>query len=349
MDRPYPVRMLAYSQRFDMRPARAPLDRQVADLALLMDATRELRRQIDRLPSDGRPDLAVCALHPDRQADLIALCRAAPTVVHALDQVISGTDRGAAALWNLIGMALDYYGWPLPWLREGQRFYDVLAERHLRRADYLLLTWEPASSSAEALALTIQGAFQRVPTIGAPLPTILRCPYREYATALHPDQPGMPYLAGLLSYDMQGAIDATVLHDLMSRPYDLAIAIDLQTRSAARALAATERAYAVSRAAADQGSVKDARAERQAADSERALHELTRQNLHDVQIGVLVSGETRKDLEAHVAEVSEALGGRLKLMRPPGVQRQILNFWSTRPSTAIDIPCLLYTSPSPRD
>jgi hypothetical protein len=281
----------------------------------------------------------VRALHPDRQADLIALCRAAPTVVYALEQVISSTtDRGVAALWNLIALALDYYGWPLPWLREGQRFYDVLAEQHLRRADYLLLTWEPSSISADALALTIQGAFQRVPVMGARLPTILRCPYREYTTALHPEQPGMPFLAGLLSYDMQGAIDATVLHDLMSRPYDLAIAIDLQTRSAARALAATERAYAVSRAAANQGSVKDARAERQAADSERALHELTRQNLHDVQIGVLVSGETLKELESHVAEVSEALGGRLKLMRPPGVQRQILNFWSTRPSTEIDIP-----------
>ncbi|HEU5090249.1 MAG TPA: DUF87 domain-containing protein, partial [Roseiflexaceae bacterium] len=137
---------------------------------------------------------------------------------------------------------------------------------------------------------------------------------------------------------MRGQIDATILHDLMSRPYDVALAIDVLTRPAGRTLAATERAYAAARAAAEHGTTKDARAERQAADAEYALHELTRQNLHDVQIGVLVSGQTREELEIHVAEVSEAPGSRLRLTRPPGIQRQLLSLWSTRPAKDIDLP-----------
>ncbi len=340
-ERAYPVRLLAFSRPFDMRPARASLDRQVADLGLLVDATRDLRRQIDCIlhQGDAHPDLALRALATERQEDLVALCRAAPSVVTALREVLASPDEpGTPQLWKLLALALDYYGWPLSWLREGQRLYDTLGERHLRRADYLLLTWEPPNVGPDALALTIQSAFQRSPVVGARIPPVLAGPYTEYDAALHPDQPGMPFLAGLLSYDMRGTIDATVLHMLLSRPYDLALAIDIHTRPAGRVLAATERAYAVSRAAAEHGNTKDARAERQAADAERALHELVRQNLHDVQVGVLVSGDTHKELEDHVAEVNEALGGRLKLMRPLGVQREILNLWSTRASKEIDIP-----------
>jgi hypothetical protein len=267
-DRPYPVRLLAFSRPFDMRPARAQLDRQVAEL---------------------------------------------------------GGPRAASS-------------WRLPWLREAQRFYDALAERHLRRADYLLVTWEPGGVSAAALATSIRRAFRREPQAGARIPAVLAGSYIEQDGFLQPEQPGAPYLAGLISYDMRGEIDLGALHDLISLPYDLSLAIDIQTRPVGRVLALTERSFAVSRAAADDGHLKDARAERQAADAERALHELVRQNLHDVQIGVLVAAPTRAALETRVAEVSEALGGRLKLTRPLGVQREILSLWSTRQAGQIDIP-----------
>lgn len=340
MDRPFPVRLLAYSQAFDMRPAKAPLDRQVVIIGTLMDACRELRRQIDmlRYHGQGAPAQALRQLPTDRHRDLLTLCAAAPMVATALTQVIQGQSDGSLALWEVLAMALDSYGWPLPWLREAQRFYDALAERSVRRADYFLLTWEPAHLHRDVLAATIPAAFQRPATAQTPLPTLLRGPYREQDTALHPEQPGMPYLAGLLSYDMHGMIDLTILHDLLSRPYDLAIAIDILTRPAGHVLAATERAYAVSKAAVEYSRVKDARSERQTLDAERALHELTRQNLHDVQIAVLVSGETMRDLDAHVAEVQESFGGRLKCVRPPGVQRQVLSLWSTKAASSLAIP-----------
>jgi hypothetical protein len=349
-ERPYPIRLLAYSRAFDMRPARVPLDRQVATMSGLVDITRDLRRHIECIRNNGdrQSVAALRALPAERFAELLAICSATPALQQNLQQVVSGglSDVGLnplsgitpSEMWQLLALALDQYGWRLPWLREAQRMYDTLGEHHLRRADYFLLTWEPPHIGPAALALTMQSAFQRPALAGVRLPTLLRGNYCEQDTFLAPQQPGLPFYAGMLSYDMRGTIDIAVLHDLISRPYDLAIAIDIQTRSAGRVLAATERAFAVSQAAAEQGSVKDARAERQTADAERALHELTRQNLHDVQLGVLVAGDTQRDLEAHVAEVSELLGGRLKLMRPHGVQRQILNLWSTNQAKQIDLP-----------
>ena len=228
--------------------------------------------------------------------------------------------------------------WALPWLRDAALFFEALEQRHLRAARYVLLTWEPDDVSAEGLLPTLRRAFQRPASVLARLPDILTCRYTEQANMLCPERRGAPYLACLLSYDMRGEINIDVLHPLMARPYDLALAIDIHTRPQSRTLARSERAYMTARAAASDWRQKDARAERQLADAEQALHELVHQNLHDVSIAILVAGATREDLEAHVADVRDLLGSRLKLMRPHGVQSELLKLWTSTTARSIDIP-----------
>ena len=227
--------------------------------------------------------------------------------------------------------------WARPWLQDALRFYDVLQQHHLRSAQYVLVAWEPPGAGS-ALLPTVRRAFGRTPRLLERVPVPIGCAYREHDGALHPEQPGAPFLGCLLSFDMRGTIDLDVLHALLSAPYDLALAIDVDTRPQSRVLARSERAYMTARAASSDWHQKDARAERQLADAEQALHELVHQNLHDVQIGVLVSGETRAELEAHLADVSDMLGGRLKLFRPLGQQAEALRLWSTTPAAQIDIP-----------
>ncbi len=140
--------------------------------------------------------------------------------------------------------------WSVPWLRDAAFFLEALEQRHLRSARYLLMTWEPHDLSSDALLPTIRRAFQRPATRIERLPSILGCGYTEQATMLCPERVGAPYLACLLSHDMRGEIDIDVLHPLMGRPYDLALAIDIQTRPQSRTLARSERAYMTARAAA---------------------------------------------------------------------------------------------------
>jgi hypothetical protein len=339
-ERAFPVRLLAFNRACDLRRPRAQLDQQMRKLGRVTEAAALLRREIEQLAraGAGRPQLALSQLDGASRDAIRELCAPAPAMALELAAVLQGESQGELAFWELLGHALDFSGWSLPWLRDAGRFYQALEERHLRSASYQLLTWEPPSVGVDALALTLRRAFKREIAVGARIAPVLPGTYREQDSWLEPDRVGDPWLAGLVSYDMRGEIDLSVLHGLMDLPYDLSIAVDIETRPAAQVMARTERAFAVARAAASDWRVKDARAERQTADAEQALHELVHQNLHNVQIGVLVSGKTHAELEAHVAEVAELLGTRLRLTRPPGIQREVLSLWSTRPARVIDIP-----------
>lgn len=333
-DRPYPVRLLAYSHRFDIRPARQPLDQAAARVATLLTSTAPLVRAL----TGGAPDDALRRLAGFEQEALLDLVAALPDVQPRLQAVLAGTYAGDPALWQAISDALAYQAWPLRWLREASAFYTALEQRHLRSATYLLLTWEPRDVSAEGLAATIRQSFRREPRLLDHLPPIITGTYREHDTMLQPERAGSPYLAILLSYDLRGAMDATTLHCLLDAPYDVALAIDVQTPARARALRQVELAYNTARSVTADARLKDARAERAQSDAEAALHELTRQGLHDVQIAVLVAGETRDDLESHVAEMRDRLGSALRLMRPAGMQGELLKLWSATPANRIELP-----------
>jgi hypothetical protein len=333
-DRTFPVRLLAFSRRFDIRPARQPLERNAAQIGATLQALEPLRQALEH---GGSLELALRALNPTGLTELEALLKPLPQLWQRCLAVHHGAPSDHA-LAEALGQAVAYRAWPLRWLRETSDFYTVLEQGHLRSATYLLLTWEPTDVSADGLASTLSQAFQRPARRIEQLPTLLACEYHEQSTWLQPERAGAPYLAALLSYDMRGTIDATTLHALLDAPYDLALAIDVQTPNRARAMRQVELAHNAARSVVNDARLKDARAERAEVDSQHALHELTRQGLHDVQLTVLVAGETREELEAHVVETRDRLGSALRLMRPAGVQAEILKLWSTTPSSQIDLP-----------
>lgn len=331
-ERPWPVRLLAYNRPCNLQNARSRI----------YNETRRLGTQIDTwmplVANTSQNDVSMLQLLPeDAFAQLCQLVEYHPTLVNQLTRARAG-DAVEPLLGQQLQQAIRNAAWKLPWLRDAALFLEALEQRHLRSARYLLLTWEPDDHGVDGLLPTIRRAFQRPATVLERMPEIITSSYLEQSSVLCPERVGAPYLACLLSYDMRGEIDIDVLHPLMARPYDLALAIDIQTRPQSRTLAHSERAYMTARAAASDWRQKDARAERQLADAEQALHELVHQNLHDVSIAILLAGDTREDLEAHVADVRDLLGSRLKLMRPRGVQAELLKLWTSANARAIDIP-----------
>jgi hypothetical protein len=225
-------------------------------------------------------------------------------------------------------------------MKEQIRMYEALSQRHLRSATYLMLTWEPHDVSAATLAATLRHATGRDVQILDQLPSPIDGPYLEQATRLQPERDGDPWLAVLLAYDMRGTIDATVLHALMQVNCDLSIAIDVQTLSRNRAMQKAESAFSVARTVQRDQQIIDVRAQRVQADAERVLHALAAESLHVVDIAVLVSGATADELDSNVAEVQGLLGAQLRLMRPAGVQGELLKFWSATPSVQIEAPLI---------
>jgi hypothetical protein len=269
-----------------------------------------------------------------------ALAHLSPAQQTQLDEVL--VQHGDLANRDDLADALHALTWPIPWLHELQRFYETLERRFVRSAEYLLLTWEPPDVQPESLATTLQLTTGRTVTRRDYLPSVLPCAYTPGERYLTPQVVGAPYLTTLLSFDVGGTWTAHTLHALMGTPFDLAIAIDIQTVPRHRALRSAELAFSGTGALLKEGSLKDAAAERRHAAAELLLHELTHQGLHQVQIAVLVTGTTPEELDAHVEEVKARCGSHLSLTRITSAyaQKELLQFWSTAPAGAIDAPRL---------
>ena len=324
--REYPVRFLAFSHSFPMAAAIRTVRR---DRDRLQNVYQAALPVLTAMEEDGSIRDAWERIGFAEQTTLRTLFQG----TEVLDRTIAG-DQAAAVLMQ---ESLQTLLWPLPWQKEMLRFYDALLQRHIRSATYLMLVWEPKGVTPESLRSTLRLATGREVTIRDAIPSVLGGPYREVSTKLRPEQPGLPWITVLSSYDMRGNWGPTTLHSLMDVPFDVALAIDIQTMPRAAAQRSADMAFNLSRMLIRQGT-KDARAERIYADSELVMHALQQQSLHHVHVSVLVTGETEDALQTNTAEVTARMGTAMKLTRVNGVQGEVLKWWSTTRTTAIEAP-----------
>ncbi len=337
----YPVRLLAISSSFAMRGAMRALESQIEPLRAWEQRVVGLHEAIWAwiTHDDGAADpwqAALALAEADRTHLEIMLGRHDPIPWH---DPAERWDRAAAvAAWQRVDAALERALWKRPWMQETVRFYHDLETRHLRSATYLLLAWPPPTVSAASVVATLRHVTNRPVTHLDHLPAVLPCAYRERMTRLEPEHPGAPVWTVLQSYDMRGTWDATTLHTLLDVPFTVVLAIDIETLPRSTAMRVIETSFTAARVALSNASIKDSRSERVLTDAEGAMHALTRQSLHYVQIAVLVSGETEEALETNVAEIMGRLPTALKLTRVAGIQGEILKLFSTTPTRAIAAP-----------
>lgn len=337
----YPVRLLAFSRAFDLRPAIARLIRDQRDLNNLSRIVGLLMQEIDAL-LDGdpaaNPVAAIAALPADELGLLLDLFANEPMLQRMLlqDEEMGGDD--ADVLWGSLADALDSILWRLPWMKENVRFYEELQRRHLRSATYLLITWEPPEISAGAIAGTLRQAIGRPVQLLNQLPAFLDGACLKQPAHLKPENPSAPWLTAALSYEIQGELDATTLHALLNERYDVALAIDVVTMRKEKAQRVAELAYNASRLLATDTKMLDTRAVGVRNSAQRVSHELKRQGLHTIQLAILVSGATEEELTSNYATTEKKLGTQVKWFRPPYQQGEILKFFSTTPRAQIEAP-----------
>ncbi len=337
----YPVRLLAISSSFGMRTAIRDLDVQIEPLrafeqrmVALHDAIWAWIEQDDSAADPWHAALALSETDLARLQTLLGRHDPIPWRLPA-----EQWDRAAAIdAWQRVDAALERALWKRPWMQETVRFYHELETRHLRSATYLLLAWPPPTISAASVVATLRHATNRPVTVLDHLPAMLPCAYRERVNRLDPEHPGAPVWTVLQSYDMRGTWDATTLHTLLDVPFNVSLAIDIETLPRNKAMRMLELSFTAARLALGTASVKDARSERVLHDAEGAMHALTRQSLHYVQIAVLISGETDEELETNVADIMGRLPTALKFTRVAGVQGEILKLFSTTPTRALAAP-----------
>lgn len=342
---PFPFRLLALSRGFNLaQPLARNLSRQRA-LERLGHGVQPVLEQIAALlrgEAHADPGAMLRALPADLTGQLLSMLAHDPLLQQVLTSAEIADGDEARVLWaalhDTLSSLLGALLWRLPLSKHMEEFYRVLQSRQLRSATYLLITWEPPHVSSQAVATTLRNATQRPVTILDQLPPLLEDAYQEQGTRLAPEEPGMPWLAGLLAYDVRGVWDAATLHGLLDVTYDVALAIDVHTYRRPTAMQKAELAHNAARVVARDQQVMDLRAHRVMAAAEHVMHELVRQNLHSVQIAALVGGTTAEELEANVAETTSRLGSQLRFMRPLNSQRELLKLWSLAPRSRIDAP-----------
>jgi hypothetical protein len=334
--RTYPLRFIARSRPFDMAPPLRTLRGRAGDIARL---SRHVQPLLDAVEARDWADAAAALgwLPDDLRDQLGRACDPADLAVVS-DPEGKHDAPATTRSWRRIASNLRRTTWALPWLHEQARFYEALEGRHLRQTDFTLLAFAPAEVPPVAIANDLRAATGRPVQQVHALPSIIHGPYQQRGGALAPVNPGDPYLAVLLSYDLRGTWDATTLHRLLNLPFDVAIAVDVQTVPTHTAARTAELAYSASRILAQDVRIKDVRGERVFADSQTVMHALSRWSLHHVQIAVLVSAPTREELEQHVAQVQGLTNTTLKLARLGKVQRELLKYFTTAPTSTIDAP-----------
>jgi hypothetical protein len=332
----YPIRLLVSSRPFSMRAAIQRIDAQLALSQRWYALARRLLPAIHVLADGEIPDP-----HPAHIIE--ALERPLRTVIEELCAVDFPMLIDAPALvddeqWFLFGAILEQLIWPTPYLKETRTFYEILGERHVRSAGYHIVTFEPPNVQAEAISASLRHATGREVRVVEHLPPMIDGPVQvdEGRARLLPTRPGGRYYALLRSYDLVGEMDATILHTLLDLPFDLSIAVDIQTLSTVEATRKAEWVYSAAQVAIRDGSIKDTRSEQRLIDAEQVLHELRTQTIHETQIAVLVSAESAEELEIRKATVRDRLGSTMKFEAVRGSQAELLKLFSTLPASRID-------------
>lgn len=340
---PFPVRQIATSRPFDMSRPLQQMQRKTNHLQRLVSIVKPLMDSIDHWLNHhtGDPQLVIDHLKDDERTFVLEAFRAHPQLqirMAKMFQPAAQIPADADQYWIDCADALSSLLWPLGWQIEMQRFYQQLQQGRLRAIDHYVMTWEPATMDGAVIQSQLRHAIGREVHIVEMMPSIIGCAYTEEALRLVPTQPGFPFLAILVSHEIQGDWDGETLHALLDVPFDVSIVVDSYPESRNKATRMAEIAHSASRMVQRDEKLLDTRAERVYHDSYRVLHELRHQALHYVTIAILVPGETEAALENNVAEIAGRLGTSLRLTRISGTQGELLKLWSPQPTKRLDIP-----------
>ena len=235
---------------------------------------------------------------------------------------------------------------------------DRMAERHLhayagllskaasQRAmfgyeHYLVLPTMDSHSDAQAMFKQLVSGMG---LSGAPvtdLPRMLPTRYRtdESPTMLMPAVSGYPLLSVLVSYDMTGEWGYNALRDLLRRP-GLALSIDVKTHRLGEAFKRLDKVQTVQEGLITQFGAKAA-LQRQNAAYQQLMGGISAGDaLHQVCVGVLVSGRTEDELRQLEDDVKSDAAGCISFRRLDGKTGDVFRMFFT--SENGDIPGRLY-------
>jgi hypothetical protein len=311
-----PFRVFARTTRFDLS---TPRQRLLADL-------RGLSAQLEQY---APVDAAVEAWDEQTAEERAAVLEGLPsTARRALDRVLPARRRGDRAAWRRALTLLARPAWRRRWLQEYARFYEVLTQQvDLRGVAHHWLSWLPKGVSAEQQVQSIQQALNTSVQPCA-LPALLDGDYEEQATHLAPQAPHLPLVAMLYAHRLTGTWTLRTLERLLDLDADVAVCIDVARPSQAQIELYTNHIQAATQHRLREGGPNDPTLRRKL-EATYVFQEHADQGFFQVRLVVAVFGRNREQLENTVRLVQQATRPWMQLIRPPGGQGPLTEFWTT--------------------
>ncbi len=188
--------------------------------------------------------------------------------------------------------------WRQRWLLTQRSLYDAVHHGGALMLKHYLLTWVPDDLDLPTLHTRIERCFLTEATPTRLPPVWLHHPL-ERLHALHPNQPGDPYLAVLMGYDVQGTWNLLTWQALLQLDVPLTVAIDIHTPPK-EGFRGTNRAVGDAEDALDHVATKqphDRRARQARDDAGAANDQLSHQFVHHVGYAVLAEAPTERALQ----------------------------------------------------
>ncbi len=327
----YPARLITRTKRFSFQPIRKRYRQQIMPL----DDVRDL---VPLLQDDHAAAQTLIHKRLSAITRAVASLRSADTVIAALTAIASGS--ATADDYTLAYEGCRQAQWPWRWLKNYSRACEVMQDVFKPMGiDHYFLCWPESYMNANALAAVLKSAFL-VPNVEqTPLPALFEgqyVPKNDYLAPKDPDS-GQPFLRVMTAYDVRGTWDLTSWREVLMMDAELALCMDITTIPRAKAQRLTTDAYNVLHGALfGKNAVKDARSERAYQDVQLAMQLLDTQNLHEVSYALLIRAASLDALDELTQTIRDTMGARLRLDVVPGVQHELIKFFTTQPAKRIN-------------
>ncbi len=230
--------------------------------------------------------------------------------------------------------------WRAQWLLDMRRTLQAVGEGGTALTlDHFLVVWVPDTEPLPTLTMQVSECFA-ADVRRTPVPPLPGGPWDEGERLLVPTEPGDPYLAIMVAHNIMGTWDLLSWQRLFALPFSLTLALDVQTppKYGWQGLhTKIAEAYATLDVVIETQTRLDCRtrtAQRQLGEVAERLEDET---MHQLGYLILVHAPTPDLLATRVRDVEATIGAKVETVVLPGVQRDLLQFFTPTPARQIAV------------
>ncbi len=234
----------------------------------------------------------------------------------------------------------DQAHWRTRWLLDMRRTLQDWGEGGTALTlEHYLVVWVPDDEPLPTLTMRIAENFAATATLSA-VPALPGGSWQDAGRMLVPTEPGDPYLAIMVAHHITGKWHLFSWQRLFALPFPLTLTLDVLTLPKHGWSGLNRKvsdAYASLEAVVTNQTQLDSRTRKALRHAEQASDLLDEQTVHQLGYLILVQAPTPQELTRRLRDVDATIGAHVETVVLPGVQADLLTFFTSTPTRRIQL------------